>query len=540
VERAETRLPQTHKDAYQQVHRLEQTMTSKQSQLSSLHLQTEEMLVEIDTEAMKLALAVEQRRQELKEIVLARHEQRETKLKKELMEVEIMMTYLKNLTEEESKFRLSTKKVPEESKERPISVTDGDYDLTVEASESTKSNSDSENLGKLSNSPSFAFSFYSDSVSLVNHEIKTRQATDYANELLPAVMKLSVDTEHHLASASTKVHIHFDEKLHHMIETTGNIDIKRNSSPKQSRNGCSYSSLNLMETFSIEGGGKEYVLCLSETMIASALTDIQIWNIKTKECEAILHGHTNSIWMLIQSYDDTILASGSGDTTIRLWDMKSNTCINTLCGHTSTVRSLAFSPDDSYLASGSADETIGIWDVSSGYCYSVLIGHEDWINCLLWKFDGLQLVSGSSDKTIRVWDVANGQCIKTLVQSDEVEAIQLSKDDVTLFSGSSLSIRKWNLDTAKCLNVIKLSVKTEPYLYLMVLSSDEKFINTAVNNYIDVYDLALQTNINSFQYESETKEVYYPGSVVLSEDRRLIMDNHIHIWEAQEKLTDSI
>jgi hypothetical protein len=79
---------------------------------------------------------------------------------------------------------------------------------------------------------------------------------------------------------------------------------------------------------------------------------------------------------------------------------------------------------------------------------------------------------------------------------------------------------------------ISLCTSDNQFLNLMVLSSDEKIMVTAENNFVCIYDLMVRKHLTTLHYEDERKEKSYPGIVAVSKDRRQITDNHIHIWES--------
>jgi WD40 repeat protein len=80
---------------------------------------------------------------------------------------------------------------------------------------------------------------------------------------------------------------------------------------------------------------------------------------------ATFNGHTNAVWSVAFSPDNTTL-SGSDDKTIKLWDLATGKNTATLNGHTETVHSVTFSPDGKTLASGSFDRTVKLWDLETG------------------------------------------------------------------------------------------------------------------------------------------------------------------------------
>ena len=60
------------------------------------------------------------------------------------------------------------------------------------------------------------------------------------------------------------------------------------------------------------------------------------------------------------------MSSASFDATVKVWNAIDGTCLFTLDRHTDAVYSVCFSPNNSFLASGSFDQHIKIWNMSDG------------------------------------------------------------------------------------------------------------------------------------------------------------------------------
>ncbi len=73
--------------------------------------------------------------------------------------------------------------------------------------------------------------------------------------------------------------------------------------------------------------------------------------------------HTGSIACLAFSPDGHTLATASMDHSIRLWDARTHQLLAVLHGHLSEVWALAFSPDGAALVSGAKDGSISFWAI---------------------------------------------------------------------------------------------------------------------------------------------------------------------------------
>lgn len=161
-------------------------------------------------------------------------------------------------------------------------------------------------------------------------------------------------------------------------------------------------------------------------------------------------GHTNGV-MCLQFFDN-ILATGSYDATIKIWDIKTCQEVRTLTGHLEGVRCLQF--DDTKLISGSLDRTLKVWNWRTGECLSTYRGHDGGVIGL--HFDGDLLVSASVDKTIKIWNFRDKSIFTIRGHTDWVNAVKIDSVSRTIFSASDdLTIRLWDIDTRKCLRVLR-------------------------------------------------------------------------------------
>ncbi|KAL6795534.1 hypothetical protein J3E68DRAFT_450434 [Trichoderma sp. SZMC 28012] len=91
--------------------------------------------------------------------------------------------------------------------------------------------------------------------------------------------------------------------------------------------------------------------------------DIRFLEIQTGETEKMFNGQAESITALFLSNSKEILAvAGGHNTAIAIWDIKNQVLRHFLTGHTDTIWNMAFSPDETMLASYSTG-VIKIWDL---------------------------------------------------------------------------------------------------------------------------------------------------------------------------------
>ena len=163
-------------------------------------------------------------------------------------------------------------------------------------------------------------------------------------------------------------------------------------------------------------------------------------------CRRTLTGHTDTVWSVAFSSDDTTLASASSDKTSRLWNPHTGTHQRTLTGHMGIFRAVAFSPDGTTLASASYDRTIRLWNPHTGAHQRTLAGHTGWVRAVAFSPDETALASASGDGTIRLWNPQTGRHLRVLTTGIYLlRTIAFSPDGSTLASASGDgTIRLWD------------------------------------------------------------------------------------------------
>jgi WD40 repeat protein len=215
-------------------------------------------------------------------------------------------------------------------------------------------------------------------------------------------------------------------------------------------------------------GQKNWVNCLAfssgkeqqQQLLASGFSDntVQLWDTHTRECVAVLKGHTSRVRSVAFSPNNRLLASSMSDGTVLLWDTHTNECVAVLQGHTGSVESVAFSPDSRLLASVAFDKTVWLWDVAEQKSASpmhVLQGHTSVVWSVSFSPDGWQLASASEDCTVRLWGVPEGVPGLVLQHARHVTCVAFSPvvGSNMLASGSNdFIVRLWDVNNQQVLH----------------------------------------------------------------------------------------
>ena len=239
---------------------------------------------------------------------------------------------------------------------------------------------------------------------------------------------------------------------------------------------------------------------------------IQVRNLTKGKFIQSLKGHTDIIWALTKTPDDSLLVSASYDQTIKFWDVKKGRCVKTI-RDSSVSNAICFSPDGHYLASGSGlivdmrkDQPAyyGEWGSNGGMMFSPdgkllavgdnrivriietgswkelkqLTGHVSYINALTFGKDGKFLYTVSTDARTIVWDAATWLPLISLTVIGQKDWVAVAPDG--RFDGTSEGMKKMHF--VQNLNSIPLDALFEkfysPNLLTQVLKGDKEYAQT--------------------------------------------------------------
>lgn len=222
--------------------------------------------------------------------------------------------------------------------------------------------------------------------------------------------------------------------------------------------------------------------------------EVALWNLKNGKREAIFSGHTEPVFALAISNDNTLLASGSSDKTVRIYDRESEKIIGEPIAVNGSVSDLEFSPNGHYLAMGMIYNKIIIWDIAkqaillktkgmsiafSANGETLATGGADdsgiriidlkkrkethhfatemgSISNLAFSPDGKLLASASSNRDAQIW-TNKGQSVSVLSgHTNWVESVAWSPDGQFVVTGSSdLTARVWSVNSGRSVAVLR-------------------------------------------------------------------------------------
>jgi len=138
---------------------------------------------------------------------------------------------------------------------------------------------------------------------------------------------------------------------------------------------------------------------------------VRLWNATNGRLIRTLNGHTDEVYSVAFSPDNTQLASASRDRSIRIWDMKGFDPPNEF----KTPFTIAVSSNGRVVAAVNGSRDIHLNDGRSSKTPTQLCGHTDSITSACFSPDDTHLATASRDLTIRIWEVASGRCVKNIL-----------------------------------------------------------------------------------------------------------------------------
>ncbi|KIK44915.1 hypothetical protein CY34DRAFT_584968 [Suillus luteus UH-Slu-Lm8-n1] len=251
--------------------------------------------------------------------------------------------------------------------------------------------------------------------------------------------------------------------------------------------------------------------------------------------QAVISGHTDSVWSVSFSPDGTRIVSGSRDSTIRMWDAATGLPLGEpFRGHTSSVWSVSFSPDGTRIVSGSRDSTVRVWDAATGLPLGEPFrGHTYSVWSVSFSPDGTRIVSGSKDSTVRVWDAATGLPLGEPFRghTNSVLSVLFSPDGTRIVSGSSdYTVRMWDA-TGLPLGE-PLRGHTDSVFSASFSPDGTRIVSGSIDSTVRVWDAATGLPLGE-PFRGHTDSVW---SVSFSPDGTRIMsgsrDSTVRMWDA--------
>ena len=204
-----------------------------------------------------------------------------------------------------------------------------------------------------------------------------------------------------------------------------------------------------------------FCLCLTnqDSMIYSGGLDMSVKGWRTEESELVhnFEGHLDGVSAIAVDVSEVMLASGGKDNTIKLWNMELMRCEANLAGHSGKITSLMFSKGREAMFSSSLDSTVKIWSLKGEpRCMQTIYEHKGPVSAVLLAGKGKILCTASYDRSIKLWETSSLNLLGTLEDHEkEVTTIALSNNELLLYSaGMDCLIKIWSMKSMTCMDTM--------------------------------------------------------------------------------------
>jgi serine/threonine protein kinase len=162
-------------------------------------------------------------------------------------------------------------------------------------------------------------------------------------------------------------------------------------------------------------------------------------------------GHTDAVWAVAVSPNDTLVLSGGMDNGVRLWDYRTLGEHDSHEDHSEGVTAVAFSPDRRLAFSGSLDGSVLSWSLTAEDESRQLARHPGRVLGIACSADGRTLASCGEDGTIRLLDArGGGESGQLQGHVGWVYAVVYAGDRL-LSAGGDGTVRLWSTETGAAL-----------------------------------------------------------------------------------------
>jgi WD40 repeat protein len=301
--------------------------------------------------------------------------------------------------------------------------------------------------------------------------------------------------------------------------------------------------------------------------VASADSNVSLWDTQTLARLGTLKGHTNSVFGLSFSSDGKRILTTSRDKTVRLWDAKDFREIGVLGEHPVTPYNAAFTPDGKKVVSvgwrthpdkKTPVGLIRVWDVETKkmlhdmdyttHPLSSVTFSKDGMHCYIgcWEYqvaemdmvnykvqrevkpkesssykavdwveiapNGKQMITACKDKTVRIFDLPSGNEVSSLTHQGQVSSARFSPEGKWIVSTSQDgAVRIW--DAASMKQITTLLGHDQPINCAAITPDGKLVFSGDVSGRVMVWDTTdARTYSPSYEVDGAWSCVFSPDS----------------------------
>jgi WD40 repeat protein len=242
-------------------------------------------------------------------------------------------------------------------------------------------------------------------------------------------------------------------------------------------------------------------------------------------------GHYASVTATCYSPDGKFIATGSSDKTIILWRSSDGKEIRSFRGCKSEISKLEFNRQGTALLSLDREGNLILWNIESGKIITSNKPADDLFTSASFHPGGELVITGSRKSGISVWDIKTWskkieiKAIPSDLYSEkgfdypEAGSVSFSNDGQYIVAGTGDNTAIiWDASTGKELRKFKKVNSTcTSCICEAVITPDNKYVITASNDSVKVFDRTTGLLINKFYGQGDD-----PEGLTVSSDNRYI------------------
>ncbi len=256
--------------------------------------------------------------------------------------------------------------------------------------------------------------------------------------------------------------------------------------------------------------------------VASNRSDVELWNVKTRQLEGHFEGHTGN-WVedVVLSPDGTRLASFErGWNEIYVWDVETQQLLWQEESGIGRIADTVFSPDSQYLYVASRtgtlrwrgqdhwegwDDHIRVWDVKSGKQMDTFGDDLYNLEAISFSPNGKTMLLHYEDAVV-FWDIQNKQSLNVWADFVYGWDEQLSRDGQTFVSVSRYFIKTWDVPSEK---MRSFTSAESSFFREFDISADGEKIAIGRDPWIEVRNLRTEAVEHRFEYHSGYSDITF-------------------------------
>ncbi|HAS40331.1 MAG TPA: hypothetical protein DCS93_07620 [Microscillaceae bacterium] len=232
------------------------------------------------------------------------------------------------------------------------------------------------------------------------------------------------------------------------------------------------------------------------------------WNIKTGKLIKTFKSYWNLSSVALSPDENTVATAVKN---VELWNVNTKAKLHVLKGHDSWVRGLGFSPNGKKLFVGYLDETIEVWDITTQKLLNTFPGNIKSVTSVSFSNDRTKVIFGGMRGQLNIRDTQTGELLKSIkVSKNDVNCSALSPDGSLVVTGG-WKLQLWNVPSGKQEHLFRM-IKADNYPLGKISPDGRYYVMRKDDNQMVVVDLITGKPLETLRAEGKIYEVDFTAN----------------------------